>query len=314
MEKKENNFSGKDGFVWFIGVIEDRQDPLKIGRCRVRFIGWHSENKFGIRTEELPWCEVLLSPTFTNIHTPREGDMVFGFFKDGNAAQSPVIMGVFPKIPTKGGKVISNSNLVGFKDGRKDAELLAAPVKPNEKPTRYPRNLNEPTTSRLARNDANYPSHIVESKKSNKESKVEPDPYYNAKYPYNNVYESESGHALEFDDTKGAERVHLYHRSGSYTEWGPEGDRAERIQRNKFEVVVGNEEVYVKGDVKIYVDGDYDLNVTGDIRINGKTINLNQGTKGAARIGDQTLDNDSELNGADTGIIQTGSSTVVIGN
>ena len=94
----------------------------------------------------------------------------------------------------------------------------------------------------------------------------------------------------------------------------PKGDRAERIQRNKFEVVIGNEEVYVKGDVKIYVDGNYDLNVTGDIRINGKTINLNQGTKGAARIGDQTLDNDSELNGADTGIIQTGSSTVVIGN
>ena len=89
------------------------------------------------------------------------------------------------------------------------------------------------------------------------------------------MYESESGHALEFDDTKGAERVHVYHRSGSYTEWGPEGDRAERIQRNKYTVVAGDEAVYIKGDVQIYVDGDYRLNVTGDVIVNGKTINLN---------------------------------------
>ena len=123
-------------------------------------------------------------------------------------------------------------------------------------------------------------------------------------------YESESGHALEFDDTKDAERIHLYHRSGSYTEWGPEGDRAERIQRNKFEVVVGNEEVYVKGDVKIYVDGDYDLNVTGDIKINGKKINLNQGTRGAARKGDLVTNDDSSGDQP----IKEGSSTVVIGD
>jgi hypothetical protein len=70
----------------------------------------------------------------------------------------------------------------------------------------------------------------------------------------------------------------------------------------------------VKGDVKIFVDGDYDLNVTGDIKINGKTVNLNQGTKGAARIGDTTLDNDTELNGPDTGTIRSGSGTVFIGN
>ena len=27
-----NNFMGMDGFVWFIGVVEDRDDPSKIGR------------------------------------------------------------------------------------------------------------------------------------------------------------------------------------------------------------------------------------------------------------------------------------------
>ena len=122
--------------------------------------------------------------------------------------------------------------------------------------------MDEPTTSRLARNESIEDS-IVSLKKGKKESKVEPNPYYNAKYPYNNVYESESGHAMEFDDTKDAERVHLYHRSGSYIEWGPAGDRAERIQKDKFTVVVGNEEVYVKGDVIVYVDGNVNMQVGG---------------------------------------------------
>ena len=303
------DFAGQHGFIWWIGVVEDRQDPLKLGRCRVRCVGWHSDNKMQLPTNMLPWAMPSVPVNTSNVYTPKEGDMVFGFFIDGENAQEPVLLGMFPSIPLK-----AANRQQGFNDPRTSAELAAAPVKPYESATNYPRKLDEPTTSRLARNDSDYPSEIVAAKKAKRASKVEPASYYAAKYPYNNVYESESGHALEFDDTKGAERVHLYHRSGSYVEWGPEGDRAERIQRNKFEVVIGNEQVYVKGDVKIYVDGDYDLEVTGDIRINGQTINLNQGTMGAARIGDSTLDNDSETNGPDTGEITTGSSTVLIGD
>jgi hypothetical protein len=92
------------------------------------------------------------------------------------------------------------------------------------------------------------------------------------------VYESESGHALEFDDTKDAERIHLYHRSGSYVEYGPLGDRSERIQRNKFEVVIGNEQVYVKGDVTVFIDG----NATVDV---GKNATLKVGGSFQADIG-----------------------------
>lgn len=267
---QKNNFAGKDGFVWWTGAVEDRQDPLKLGRCRVRCLGWHSTNKMELPTKLLPWAIPSIPINTANVYAPREGDMVFGFFLDGENAQQPVMLGSFPNIPIK-----TPNSQQPFNDPRTNAELSAAPVKPYESATNYPRKLDEPTTSRLARNDKNYPSEIVAAKKNKRESKVEPASYYAAKYPYNNVYESESGHALEFDDTKGAERIHLYHRSGSYTEWGPAGDRSERIQRNKFEVVVGNEQVYIKGDVQIYVDGNYRLDVTGDIIINGKTINLN---------------------------------------
>lgn len=309
MMENKNNFAGKDGFIWWTGIVEDRQDPLKLGRCRIRCLGWHSPNKMQLPTNMLPWAIPSVPINVSNVYAPKEGDMIFGFFLDGESAQQPVMLGSFPSIPLK-----AANRQEPFTDPRTSAELSAAPVKPYESATNYPRKLDEPTTSRLARNDSDYPSEILAAKRDRKASKVEPNSYYAAKYPYNNVYESESGHALEFDDTKGAERVHLYHRSGSYVEWGPEGDRAERIQRNKFEVVIGNEQVYVKGDVKIYVDGDYDLEVTGDIRINGQTINLNQGSMGAARIGDSTLDNDSETNGPDTGEITSGSSTVFIGD
>ena len=32
-------------FTWWTGVVEDRVDPLKLGRCRVRILGYHSDKK-----------------------------------------------------------------------------------------------------------------------------------------------------------------------------------------------------------------------------------------------------------------------------
>ena len=272
-QTSEEKFAGKNGFIWFTGVVEDRQDPLKMGRCRVRCVGWHAENKMHLPTDMLPWSLPMMPLNNSTPYTPREGDMVFGFFADGENAQQPIIMGVFPGIPLKAGNAQE-----AFSDGRDAGQLQAAPVKPDESQTLYPRKLDEPTTSRLARNDEDYPSPINQAKASKKASKVEPSSYYAAKYPYNNVYESESGHALEFDDTKDAERIHLYHRSGSYIEWGPAGDRAERIQKDKFTVVVGNDSVYVQGDVAVYIDGNATMQIGGNFSADiGGTCTINSG-------------------------------------
>ena len=35
------NFMGLDGFIWFISVVEDRNDPSKLGRVKVRCLGFH---------------------------------------------------------------------------------------------------------------------------------------------------------------------------------------------------------------------------------------------------------------------------------
>lgn len=250
----KNNKLGHDPFVWWTGVVEDRQDPLKIGRCRVRIIGTHTDDKVILPTASLPWAHPLHPINNPNTYTPKEGDMVVGFFMDSTDGQFPIMFGLVPGIATK--KSIPSK---GFYDGRTAAELKDAPVKPDEDPTNYPRNLDEPTTSRLARNES-LEKTIVKSKKDNKFG-FEPDPYYDAVYPYNNVYESESGHVMEFDDTKDAERIHLYHRSGSYIEWGPDGDRSERIEKNKYTVIAGDDKVYVKGDVQIVVLGNATVSV-----------------------------------------------------
>ena len=55
----ENYFMGLDGFVWFTGVVEDRNDPAQLGRVKVRCLGFHTESKTDIPTEDLPWAHIM---------------------------------------------------------------------------------------------------------------------------------------------------------------------------------------------------------------------------------------------------------------
>jgi len=51
---EQNHFMGQDGFVWFVGVVEDRDDPDKLGRVRVRCLGYHTEDLDKIPTTQVP--------------------------------------------------------------------------------------------------------------------------------------------------------------------------------------------------------------------------------------------------------------------
>jgi hypothetical protein len=95
------NFLGKDSFIWWIGTIEDINDPLGIGRCRVRIFGWHydgsEESKIKIPKENLPWAVPLVPMTTPRSSaTPFLDDWVMGFFFDGLSGQFPVIVGIIP--------------------------------------------------------------------------------------------------------------------------------------------------------------------------------------------------------------------------
>ena len=106
----KSDFAGRDGFVWWIGEVENIDDPSQLGRVKVRIIGWYTGNKTNegadsytktLPTENLPWATVLLptdKPQTKNAGTTTElqpGAFVMGFFLDGEEAQLPVVMGSF---------------------------------------------------------------------------------------------------------------------------------------------------------------------------------------------------------------------------
>jgi hypothetical protein len=47
---------GTDGFVWFFGLVEDRDDPKQVGRVRVRCFGFHDQDDGQLPTTALPWA------------------------------------------------------------------------------------------------------------------------------------------------------------------------------------------------------------------------------------------------------------------
>tara|TARA_A100001388_G_C28692363_1_gene461968 strand:- start:166 stop:1074 length:909 start_codon:yes stop_codon:yes gene_type:complete len=104
----------------------------------------------------------------------------------------------------------------------------------------------------------------------------------NPQYPYNHATYTESGHLFELDDTRSFERVSLQHRSGTYFEWQSDGDAHERIVKDKYEVILGDDEVYiggkvnvkVLGDAKITVRGKTDVSSTKDLSVTAPNIKL----------------------------------------
>ena len=63
----DNNYLGKNNFVWFNGVVEDRQDPQKLGRLRVRCVGIHTQDKDILPTSDLLWSQLIHPITSSGI-------------------------------------------------------------------------------------------------------------------------------------------------------------------------------------------------------------------------------------------------------
>ena len=105
----KSNFLGRDGFRWWIGQVPPESahgNQINKGgwgnRFKVRIMGYHPYDITELPDEDLPWAQVLISTTAgsgagNNATTVKiaPGDVVFGFFLDGDNAQIPVIMGVF---------------------------------------------------------------------------------------------------------------------------------------------------------------------------------------------------------------------------
>ena len=292
------DFMGRDGFIWWAGVVEDRSDPLKLGRCRVRCLGYHTDDRTLLPTEDLPWAHPLLPITSSGVsgigQSPLgliEGSWVIGFFRDSETKQDAVILGALPGKPVQTG-AINKAEGLGFSD-------------PNGV---YPRAANESDVNRLARNDADNQSLTLEARKTIRAASYigiptatiqalddtvsisqsagdtwsMPENTYAATYPFNHVYESESGHLLEFDDTPDKERILLYHHSGTETEITDLGTTNTIIkddhncitEKNSRHYIKGNSDITIQGRHKIILNADGAANNNYDIQV-GPNANVN---------------------------------------
>ena len=368
-------FQGKEGYIWWHGVVEDRRDPLMIGRCRVRILGWHTEDKTELPTTMLPWAQPLMPITSASQVGvgqapigPIEGTWVMGYYRDGELAQEPVMVGTLPGIPEN----LAKKN-TGFNDSRLDTpdtnrnmkkkdgtplpggsplNLMSFPFPPKdvsiisggeveiteftheeraaggsdllstsaESYTSFlnPREVNEPTTSKYARGNADTSSQVekigifafknrnrlggqlsskyvytaglelrvpsttlTQAKAVTDDVKkiTQPNSAYDAVYPFNHVYESESGHLVEIDDTPTKERLHWYHRSGTFTEFHPKGMRVDRTMAHHYDMVSGNKNIITGGEENKITKNDYfhviggklTMSANKDIRIKSDT-------------------------------------------
>ena len=406
-----NSFFGKNGFIWWKGVVEDRKDPIFLGRVRVRIFGWHTEDKTELPTEDLPWA--MPSLPIDNGKNPvglKEGDWCWGFFLDDTEAQKPIVVGFIPGIDED-----PANPSTGFYDPTPDDELTSenvprpprmSPIKdyeaefletgadgfdPNRLPqdnvafgqltseysadrfkydlnqdgtfdqtdidqmvtegeiftgevdtvadaqqsdiSRYPLedSLNEPSSSRLARNEnitqtivaskissvtagegAGYDGNVLGAEEQPAFPFAEPKTPYNAKYPYNHVYESESGHVIEVDDTPGAERLHWYHRSGSFKEIHPSG-----LEVNKS---VNHQYNFAYLDHYCGVGYNYNLDAGENIRIkSGLAFNINSGSDLNRQVGGSmnstvASDKNTKVTGNENTLVSTNSNEVISKN
>jgi len=118
MFEAQENFFGKDPIRWWIGQVTDPKkgkwgDSLekkraKDGadiygfRCRVRIVGYHGSDS-DLKDEDLPMAHILLPPNTTTTGgcggtvKYQGGEVVVGFFADGDDAQQPIIFGTLFK-------------------------------------------------------------------------------------------------------------------------------------------------------------------------------------------------------------------------
>jgi len=313
----DQDFVGLNNFVWWFGVVEDRQDPLNLGRCRVRCFGWHTEDVAQIAIDDLPWAQPVVPYGSKVVQPPTEGTMVFGFFADGQIGNFPIILGTVPGIPAELREIgtgftdpltVDQKKAIGIPrkldTGKSVLRKNTQGVNiVDELPTRYPRNLNEPNTSRLARpvrgekggkfdgiDSASIANTTIDFQRKSRVTNVatsaastwdEAYPTYAAKFPYNHVTETESGHAFEMDDTYGFERVQLSHRTGSTLEFANTGATKIKSMSSRQDLTMGDHRNYVNGTKYETIDGDFYLQVGGKLRIHAGSIEIVSGTSTA---------------------------------
>ena len=175
MLRQDDQFVGGQ-FDWFIGVVEDTNDPKKLNRVKVRCFGYHTDDKSEVSTEDLPFATVMMPATSPSVegigqnHQLLSGSWVVGFFRDGPSAQDPIILG----------------SIMSFTETARDSSLGFSGTFGNKAGL------------------SDVPTEVDD---------------LNA----NQVTKTVAGHLIELDNTDGATRINIKHKSGTTININEEG-------------------------------------------------------------------------------------------
>lgn len=341
---KDGDHAGLDGFVWFFGVVEDRNDPLKAGRVRVRVHGFHTADKSLLPTDKLPWSQCMMPVTSASLGGIGssstglvEGSFVFGFYTDGKNRQQPIIAGSLPGIAAKG-----PGYSPGFYDpegvyplpekiGKADTPSVGVPTEFGGSDNTFDKLVS--WTNDVSVASRHKVSKVGEDKNEdkypevNKDKKIIPDTWSEplprggkpSAYPYNHVTKTESGHVIEIDDTKGGERIHQYHRTGTFYEIQPDGNRVTKVVGSDYEIIIKDKNVYIQGACNVTIKGDVKMLCEGDLvqEVNKNyhlTVHGDMITKiGGNQLTEISSDRSTNVDGKDS-LLVSGSGISTIGN
>jgi hypothetical protein len=251
------------------GIIENNDSPEKDGRVQVRIFGIHDTDKNIVKTEDLPWAEV-------------EQTMAFGFSSGVGFSSIPNIgTWVFVRLDHENPNYPIVTSAISGKSTEKSDYKFPLEDRLNEEDQNRLQRVQEldktihksiNTTRDNASENATAPTNQWKDSVSGADvTSFEPISLSDkAKYPDNVVIETKSGHVIEIDDTPGNERIRMYHRSGTYTDYRPDGSVVDKITKNMNKIIDGYLETHIKQGVKEYIEKNLDQIITGGSRQNVK--------------------------------------------
>lgn len=247
------------------GVVVDRDDPYRMGRVRVRVVGIHDICEEEIPNSVLPWAKVLFpvsNPSNQGVQGFSSGLMIGSVvlvcFLDeySEEYQNPLVLGSLSQIHFEESNEENNCKN-GFKPEPENTEQT--PVEVAYTTNIYNEDQNEciiiNKTTRDKKENQTSASEVSYNPQSD-DDKIYGE---NTIYPFNKVYNSESGHVIEVDDTKGSERISINHRTGTFIEFDPNGDLKDTVLCSRYSSINGDSHSHIKGFSVITIDKNLKL-------------------------------------------------------
>lgn len=229
------------------GIVEDNNDELKLGRVKVRVVGKHApiptknDNYEFLPTKDLPYATPIYPAGASSISGVNQFSVpeinsvvVCGYFDEDE--QEMFYIGTLA--------LVGSNKLTGY----------GVSSNPNPKKS-YPLSDLVSGTNNLRQDSSSNTLFSV------------PGPSYATVYPNNNVIQTKTGHVIELDDSSGAERLRIYHKSGTYTETNPDGSNVDSSVGDKY-ITTPNLNVHCENNCNVYVGTNNNVEIGNDNIVN----------------------------------------------